>query len=193
MNTLSDYPSDAFSDVFKLDAISCVYEKEIAWKNIKGIDRVSAFNFDQHKITNFEIINRKCLNGLYKFSPYLEKLSVKDRNTPPRLISIATIRDRLALILLKEYLHIVFKDCVNRKLPNNYIKDIKDYYLSHDITDLCIYKIDIENYYNSIEHNKLISILNNKILNKPELLIIKRAISTPTVPKNFKQTEKKNI
>jgi len=182
-------PSAAFIDVFSLTNISEVYKNAIAWKNIQGIDRMNTHNFDMRKSEHFNIIQKKCLTGTYKFSPYLEKLRLRGKDRLPRVISIATIRDRIVLSLLKDYLHQIFPECVNRKLPNSYINEIKKFYETTILKDLYFYKVDIKSFYDTINHAKLIEFLAEKIKTKPELTLIKRAIETQTVPKNYKQSD----
>jgi retron-type reverse transcriptase len=178
-----------------LENIEQVYETEISLKNIQGIDRIDSYEFNRKKKDHFAIIQRKCLTGSYRFSPYLEKLSIRGRDRPPRVISIATIRDRIVLSILKEYLHLVFPDCVNRQLPNTFIKTIKEDYgkiVKNKKTNtkaLCLFKADINTFYDNIKHDKLLEILFQRIENKPDLMLLKHAIQTKTVPSDCRRAD----
>jgi len=187
MKALIENPSDTFKNIFAPERIEEVYEKEIALKYFRGIDRMGPSQFDSQKAMHFEIIHRKCLNGTYRFSPFSERLRLRGRDRKPRVISIATIRDRIVLSLLKQYLHEVFPECVNRELPNSYIRKIKDFCKTTAYTDLCFYKVDIKSFYDCIDHNKLIKTFSEKIISKPEILLIKHAIETPTVPVSYRK------
>lgn len=189
MTTFADKPSDSFRSIFTPDHIREVYEEEIALKYTRGIDRMGPSQFKKQKEMHFEIIHRKCINGTYNFSPFSERLRVRGRDREPRVISIATIRDGIVLSLLKDYLYELFPECVNRRLPNSYIREIKDFYKTTDIKNLCFYKVDIGSFYDSINQDKLIETVSNKITSMPEILLLKRAISTPTVPTGYKKIE----
>ena len=127
--------------------IKKVYEQEVSWKNIRGIDRLSIFQFEKHKDLQFKIIHDKRLNSSYNFSPYLEKLRTKGRNRLPRVISLASVRDRIVLAILKNYLHDTFSESVNRTLPNTYVNRIKKFYNTAHFNDIYIYKVDIKSFY----------------------------------------------
>lgn len=114
-----------FKAQFRLKALKKVYEEKISKKATRGIDRIGIKGFNSIKTRELKIIYKKCNNGTYRFSPYVEKLKSKGRDKKPRLISVSTIRDRIVLSQLKEILHEIFPECVYRKLPNNYIKEIK--------------------------------------------------------------------
>ena len=187
MKALIENPSDTFKKMFTLECIEEVYEKKVALNYTRGIDRMGPSQFNSQKAMLFEIIHRKCLNGTYMFSHFSERLQSRGRDRKPRVISIATIRDRIVLSLLKQYLHEVFPECVNTELPNSYIRKIKNFYKTAAYTDLYFYKVDIKSFYDCIDHNKLIKALSEKIISKPEILLIKRAIKTPTVPVSYKK------
>lgn len=191
---LNQVPSDKFKKLFSIKNIKKVYDEEVSWKNIRGIDRLSISQFEKTKDLQFKIIHDKCLNSSYNFSPYLEMLRPKGRNRPPRVISLATVRDRVVLAILKNYLHDIFSDDVNRTLPNTYVNKIMKFNKSIASDDICIYKVDIESFYDSIVHETLLKVLLTKIKNKPEFTLIKKAIGNPTVSSDYrKQTLKEKI
>ena len=112
---------------FNLEYLKKLYYRKIKKSKSKGIDKVSIEIFDRDLIENLNLIIRKVLDKTYTFSPYLEILKLKGRNKAPRVISIPTIRDKVVLLTIKEILHDAFEKEVNRKLPNNYIRDVKKY------------------------------------------------------------------
>jgi len=192
---LAEGATDIFKQFFSIGNIAKTYQEKVATNDFRGIDRIGRYQFECTKDRHFEIIHRKCLNGTYKYSPFAEKLKLRGRNRKPRVISIPTMRDRIVLSLLKDYLHTVFSECVNRKLPNTYIKEIKDYFAVNSHPDICCYKVDIESFYDRIKHSRLMEIISQKIVSRSELLLIKRAIQTPSVPigynRNLLEEEKK--
>ncbi len=182
-------PHIVFNKLFLLKNIMEAYDNSIRIKATRGIDRVGIGTFNKIKASQFKIIYRKCNKDTYTFSPYVEKLQSKGRNKNPRVISVSTVRDRIVLYLLKELLHAVFPECVFRKLPNNYIKDIIEYFQKNKSSNLCYFKTDIKSFYDDIDHEILLSFLGEKIKSKRIVALIRRAIKTPTVPINYRRNE----
>ena len=149
-------PYKKFKKYFRLNKIKEVYENEISKKATRGIDKIGVKVFNKNKLSHLKVIYTKVNNGSYKFSPYVEKLQNKGRNKSPRVISISTIWDRIVLHILKEILHEIYQECVHRKLPNNYIKEIKEFYGGYCPSHICYIKADIESFYDNIDHDILI-------------------------------------
>lgn len=143
-------------------------------------------DFELNLDNNLEIIVRKILDGTYRFSPYLEILKLKGRKKHPRIISIPTIRDKIVLLTIKEILHSKFEDSVNRKLPNNYIKDIKRYLIENPGEKYYL-KLDLEKFYDTISHEIILSKLELNGIPEPILKLVEKAISNLTVPQNTKK------
>ena len=166
--------------------LTVLYENKYKNSKSKGLDKVNCLNFK--KDNELSIINRKVLDSSYVFTPYLEILKLKGRFKLPRLISVPTLRDRITLLALKEYLHDKFPESVNRKLPNNYIKDLKRYIkASNSKEDIHYIKLDIKNFYDRINRTILIDILKKKNIDNLAIELIKKAISTPTIPVSTKK------
>lgn len=183
-------PYKIYSKLFRHLHIIDVYEKKVSKKATRGIDKIGIKNFRNKKSENLNIVYKKCRNGTYNFSPYLEKLQSKGRNKNPRVLSIPTIRDRVVLYLLKELLHEVFPESVVRKLPNNYIKEIKEFHRKSKKTNLLYYKADIKSFFDNIDHDILMAIIKKRIRSKKILGMIKKSLKNPTVPSNYKRSEK---
>lgn len=183
-------PHVIFKSLFQFKKIKKAYEDNISKKATRGIDKVGVKVFNRNKNQYFKIIYDKCNRGNYKFSPFVQKLQVKGKDRNPREISISTIRDRIVLYQLKEFLHEIFPECVNRKLPNNYIREIKELFECNDLDHFCYVKIDIKSFYDNIDHEILLNILKKRIKSKKILDLLIRSIKTPTVPINYKRIEK---
>jgi retron-type reverse transcriptase len=165
----------------------------ISRKKTRGIDGTTVDKFAENKQEQFDIIRNKCLKGTYKFSPYLQKLRSKGKGKAPRVISIATIRDRVVLHIIKNLLQNTFPDSVTRKLPNNYVKEISEFFASHgtDCT-LCYYKSDIVKFYDSIPHKGLLDKLSERIKTTILLRLICNAIKNPTTNYGATRSGKNN-
>lgn len=173
---------------FKKDKLLEVYKNRFSITKSKGIDKLSTTRFEEKIESELELIERKVAYHSYEFSYYLEKLVLKGRGKAPRVLSIPTLRDRIVLNQLKLYLaekipqgvnkipaHIVAKSIV-KKIGNN---SSYDYYL----------KIDITNFYGSINREILIKKLKDLKLDRYCIELIKIAINNPTVPLNFRKVQ----
>ncbi len=87
-------------------------------------------------------------------------------------------------------MHSVFPECVNGTLPNNYIREIKEFYNNNNLTNLCYLKIDIKSFYDNIDHDILLNILKKRIKSNYIIELLRKAIKTPTVPINYKKIDK---
>jgi len=142
-----------------------------------GIDRVNKRIFERKLTQHVQIIHRKVLNETYAYTPYRELLIVKNRENPPRMISIPTIRDKLVLRILSSIIQDVFSGECNYKIVQTVVAGIKQYIPFYDY----IIKLDIKNYYPSINHKILYSRVKEQISDHQILSLIARAIRTPTV------------
>ena len=161
---------------FDIKYLTGIYTDNLSNAKAKGIDKLNSIA-DVKSVSR--IIKNKVLSNTYHFTPYLEILKLKGRNKIPRVISIPTIRDRIVLISLKELLHDAFPECINNKLPNKYIREIKEYLSTPDVHFL---KLDIKHFYDTINRELLLEKLAKKIKNKAIIDLIEKAISTPSVP-----------
>ena len=158
---------------------------ELFWKKIyyncsPGLDHIGITSFIKYLDNNIEIINRKVLNGTYTFTKYNELLISKGRYKTPRCVSRPTIRDKLVLCALHGYLQDLYAGELDNRIiqtkVNEVIENISKY--SH-----CI-KVDLIGFYSSVNHALLLQQLSKKV---PGFAfeLVKRAIKTPTVSKDF--------
>jgi retron-type reverse transcriptase len=166
-----------------------IFIDRISSKNNAGIDGIHPHDINEDE--SFKIIRRKVSAGTYHFTPYAEIQSPKGRGKLPRIIALPTVRDQIVLSALKNYLHDIFSDAVNRKLPNSYIFD-----LNKDIQKVKtsgrkygFMHTDISGFYDNIDREKLMNFLRVRI-NVPEALkLIYRAIANPIVPRDSRRNQ----
>lgn len=182
-------------DLFSRNNLAEIYEKRIQPKSGRGIDRVSVIDFNKDKTNQFDIIGRKCLTGEYKFSPYLQHLILKSHTKPPRIISIATIRDKLVLSVLNTALQETYPECVNRELPNVKIKSLcaalNELRTKKQGFDL--HRIDISAFYDSIDVDRIIGIIKISEMDHNIIKLISKAIVNPTVPNGTSRSNRANF
>ena len=190
MVTSTTSPSELFRTYFTIKSLENTYDTKIRPKFAKGIDRLSPSQFAAQSDTQLKIVKNKCLKGNYKFAPYREILQSKGRGKAPRVLAIPTVRDRIVLHQLKEILFQVFPECVQRKLANTYIYDIRKYVDSKCPSQIGIIRTDIKSFYDDIDRTILLDKLSQKIRSNKLLKLIQGAITTPIVPKNYKKSER---
>lgn len=172
---------------FSISFLEKIFNDKIIKNKSKGVDKITYRHYSEKKIRDelFTIIQTKINSKKYKFSPYLELLKIKRRDSVPRMLSIPTVRDKIVLQSLKNYLHEVFPDCINKNQPNSYIRKIKKFIEEHKNNEIFYLKTDIQNYYDTINRNKLKKNIKDK--SKVQYLnnLLLMAIENPTVPASF--------
>ena len=175
-------PYQSFRRWFRQATIAEAYEESVRLTSAKGVDRLDPTSFEKQMKEHFSIIRRKCLDGSYRFSPYLEILKSKGRGREPRVVSVPTVRDRVVFCLLKELLHEVFPECVNRMLPNAYVRAILQSLGGIDTRSLDVVRLDVKGFYDNLDHTVLERQLRKRIRSKRILALICKALETQTVP-----------
>lgn len=176
-------PADFFNESYLID----YFDNHIRKKKGGGRDNLTPEKFWARYENEIKDIASKCLLGSYKFSFYNEKLVLKGRNKNPRILSIPSIRDRLVLGVLNNYLSRVFDDCVNHEVPNALINRIK-LFLDSRKEDVYFLRTDFKNFYGSINLKLLMDFLSSRISDTKILKLIHSAITTPTLSISERKT-----
>lgn len=171
-----------FEKHFSKKCLETIFSDYIVYSGATGIDNLDQYAFRRQLTDQIEILSRKALAGTYKFTKFKLKLVSKGRNKVPREISIPTVRDRIALRALCDFLGEHYKKTIKFELPQNIVKRVKADVAS-GIYDGYI-KLDVANFYPSIKHEELHSRLRRKIKNPEVLDLIFGAITVPTVSRS---------
>lgn len=169
------------NDFFNTVHLKEYFKERLLHKDGGGRDRFSPSLYWRKFQHEFPYIAEKCLSGTYRFSAYNERLILKGKNEYPRVISIPTVRDRLVLGVLNEYLQHVFPECINHHVPNHYIFKINQYIEEHKSEEIKFLKTDFHAFYDNINQRVLIEKLEQKIKDPAVINLIKGAIQTPTI------------
>lgn len=165
---------------FNASYFSKYYEEKMIRKKGGGRDGLTPKTFYKNYAKDFDKIAKRCIEGSYKFSPYKEKLVLKGRDKYPRVLSIPSMRDRMVLGVLNQYLQEKFPTAVNHEVPNQYIKELNDFFAEHSSEKIYFLKTDIKSFYDNIDLERLYTKLNKEI--EPTILeLLKSAIETTTV------------
>ena len=168
-----------FEKNFSEEKLNAIFKENVLLTNACGIDNIRPRNFDTRIDNEIRIILNKVPKGNYKFTKYKLKLITKGRGKSPRELSIPTVRDRIVLRALCNFLRTRFKPSLNLVLPQTTVKHIK-----HDLTNGSFntyIKLDVRNFYPSINHDQMLGRLRRRIRHPHILNLIKLSIQTPTV------------
>ena len=182
-----------FSVQYAVENLHAIYEQYISLTSAIGVDRLSRNIFELALGREIDLISKKTAAGTYKFSQYKEKLISKGAGKPPRVISIPTYRDRITLRALCNVLKKTFVDSLNVKLPQHTVSELRTGLASGKFTHFI--KLDVTNFYPSVDHDILEAVLKRKIRKKEIHHLIRAAIETPTVayPDRSKAKEARGV
>ena len=169
----------AFDRQFSLENLRGIFDDKISNTRAIGRDGTRSDRFAEQFDGQSAIILRKVRDCTYEFTRYKDRLVSKGVGKIPRLLSIPTVRDRLVLRTLCEFLADMFPEAAARK-PHHYVRAIRD--LANNAEDgLVFLKVDIQDYYGSISRNLLLKVLRRRFRIKEAIHLIEKAISTPTM------------
>lgn len=105
-----------FRRYFSSNRLKNIYSDKIKYRATVGMDRITPAAFENKLDENVRLISQKVLSGKYKFTRYREVLISKGRGKEPRVISIPTIRDKLALSAYHQFLQSSFGATIQEPL-----------------------------------------------------------------------------
>lgn len=179
--------ADYFVRLFSPEALLDIFFQKFSETRSKGIDRVNGFQFYSRAVEQISIASRKCLDGTYRFAPYLENLKSKGRGKAPRLIAIPTIRDRIVLHQLNKFLAFCFPERVPKNIANSVVRQIISRLHDVDPSAAYICGCDIKDFYGAIDIERAVREVSKRVDHRPALSLVRRALLTPTVPRNFRR------
>ena len=156
------------------------YADKIKYRATVGMDRVTPKVFEAHLEEHIQSISQKALSGTYQFTRYREVLITKGRGKVPRVISIPTIHDKLALSAYHRFLQNSLGDTIEEPLLHTLVGNITQAVLSGQFDGYV--KIDITHFYASINHQLLLKKIKRKIRKAEAIHFLEAAIKTETIP-----------
>ncbi|MER9825125.1 RNA-directed DNA polymerase [Mesorhizobium sp. M0115] len=171
-------PSELFKREFSVDRLKAIFYERILQSATAGKDGINPTEFEKTIDVEVARMAVRAWEDKYDFTAFKQKLVLKGAGKIPREISIATVRDRLALRALTNVLMEIFKD---RKpsAPHYYVGEIAEFI--KPLTDeYSFIQLDIKDFYPSILHESLLSRLRQRIRSRAILNLVLKAIRTPT-------------
>lgn len=167
-----------FDHVFSEPYLRSVFEDRLNDARFTGLDGISVSSFRRNVDAEVALISRKVLCGEFRFTRFREKLILKTSRKPPRQISIPTLRDAIALRALCDHITYQFQECRMRP-PHDCTKRVAIAAKRAAASD-CFLRLDVENFYPSIDHKILGTQLQKKGADTRTISLIERAIKNPT-------------
>lgn len=181
-----------FDNFFSEENLTRIFHEVIIYSGGTGIDNINQYTFRKQQKEQIKIISRKMKDGSYDFTKYKLSLISKGRGKPPREISIPTVRDRIALRAMCDFLQSRFGKSVNFELPQSVIRKIKSG-IETGMYDGYV-KLDVSNFYPSVEHKLLEKQLNKRLRLHPDITgVLFSAIKAPTVTLSKKDDKQSAI
>ena len=143
-----------------------------------GRDGQPASAISAHWDTTASTLQRKMRDGSLEFTSYREVLISKGAHSRPRVVSIPTARDRVAIKALAGVIADLFPDS---RTPMAQVR------VSELVAELGLRKydsfvrVDVKDFYPSIDHRAIRTKLRSRVRQSQLLTLVMRAISTPTV------------
>lgn len=170
----------SIDEYFSLSYFTAYFNKHLKGKKGGGRDGLSPITYWSNFSDELPLVVQHCKEGTYRFSPYKEKLVLKGRGKPPRVLSIPSVRDRLVLGVLNDYLQEMFPEAVSHQVPNSYISDASSFLAEHSDKSIYCFKTDFHHFYDELNQKRLLSILEKR-LDKAISHLVEAAITTPTI------------
>lgn len=166
------------------EKLAKIFEHRLRGSSTRGRDGISATNLSELQISELISSVSSSLSGdSFKFSPYREVLKLKNANQNPRIISIPTLRDRLVLAALSEFLRTEIPS-IRFPTPQSRISDLKAMLNSGKYRDFL--RLDIMAFYPSIEHSSVVNSLTEHGIAPDAVRLIVRACENPTLAAGFR-------
>lgn len=188
------HPADddaVFDSLFSPQSMLDAFQTKFSSNPAKGVDRRNGFQFAASALSELTAASQKCRDGTFRFSPYLENLKSKGRKSPPRLIGIPTIRDRVVLHQLNRFLAFSFSGAVPKNIASGYVRSIASDLRSADLTGMWVCGCDIKTFYDSIRRDRLLQIIRSETDCQRAIALVRRALCTPIIPKDTRRSKYK--
>ncbi|WP_299794090.1 reverse transcriptase domain-containing protein [Ramlibacter sp.] len=145
------------------------------------MDRVDARNFLGRLASEVALISKKALAGTYEYTKYREKLVSRGADKAPRQLAIPTIRDRVTLRALCDYLFDIYPEA-RPDLPQGKIDALKAAVDSGKYPHFI--RIDLRDFYPSLNHSIVLSRARRRARLPAFRKLVANALMNPTVAEN---------
>ena len=164
-------------------ALEATFIERFLGTRVSGRDGQSAIHYERNLAKNIRRVNHSIRRMSYQFSAYQLVLKSKGRDKFPRVISLPVVRDRLVLRALATTLNIVSPRC-SIELAQSKVSRVSAALSSEQFSHFL--KLDVQDFYPSIEHTWLRATLKRAIGYQPLVELFMDAVRTPTLSRTEK-------
>ena len=173
-------PGDLYFEDIDAVSLQALYTDKVAATTAVGRDGLQPRNVTSNQAISLVQSAADALRGnAYVFTPYRQMLKIKGAGKPPRQIAIPSLRDRLVLKMMAEYLRKLFPNIRHRK-PQDLVEAVRRAVQSGKFSDYV--RLDLVNFYPSIPHQTIEQILHSKIAPAEFVTLLMAALANPTLP-----------
>jgi len=144
-----------YQSFFEHDQLIKTYQGMKRKKFTTGLDRITKAKYDRIYKSDLTTTSNKILCNTYTPTPYKEVLLVKNRTSPPRMLSLPTIRDKIILEVIKRILTDRFNSVLTYTTVSGIVECISNA-IKNGTFDAFI-KLDLKGFYDSIDHETLLN------------------------------------
>jgi Retron-type reverse transcriptase len=167
-----------FAKATTLKNLIATYESKVAATNARGRDGVHPAQLDQDIRPLARRLSRSMRDGTHRFTTYRERLLSKGAGRPPRVLSIATARDRIVLKALADFLQAAFPQRVLSTAQGK-VDELKSA-LEFAAYDTFV-RIDVREFFPSISHDALFREISAVMRIRAPRELVRKAVTTATV------------
>ena len=169
------------------------YKKVKANQGSAGVDQISMEEFDAQRSKHLYKLWNRLASGSY-FPPPVKEVEIPKKDGKVRKLGIPTIGDRVAQVVLKEYLEAKFEKIFS---PNSYGSrpDRNAHQALEKVRQNCrktdwVIDLDIKGFFDNIDHERLMLAVQKHVPEKWCLLYIQRWLTMPVQTKSGELIQK---
>ena len=169
------------------------YKKVKANQGSAGVDQISMEEFDANRSKHLYKLWNRLASGSY-FPPPVKEVEIPKKDGKVRKLGIPTIADRVAQMVVKEYLEARFEKIFS---PNSYgyRPDRNAHQALEKVRQNCrktdwVIDLDIKGFFDNIDHERLMLAVQKHVPEKWCLLYIQRWLTMPVQTKSGELIQK---
>ena len=169
------------------------YKKVKANQGSAGVDQISMEEFDAQRSKHLYKLWNRLASGSY-FPPPVKEVEIPKKDGKVRKLGIPTIGDRVAQMVVKEYLEARFEKIFS---PNSYgyRPDRNAHQALEKVRQNCrktdwVIDLDIKGFFDNIDHERLMLAVQKHVQEKWCLLYIQRWLTMPVQTKSGELIQK---
>jgi RNA-directed DNA polymerase len=171
-----------YDKTYRMDILEEAYRRSRANGGVSGVDGENFEDIESKGIKSYlEVLQKELKEERYKPMP-VRRVYIPKSNGKQRPLGIPTIRDRIVqtafLMILEPIFEADFKDSSYGFRPKRSAHDaVREVYKYLNWGCVEVYDVDLEKYFETVEHWKLMKLLARRILDGKILRVIKQWLS----------------